>query len=117
MKKRFKQETGAVRCPLEKSAGCRIERGAEGETLVVGDWPGGCLTCWGCWRGAVTERGRREGGRLRTLCQFLTPGTEKVAEHRESGIGGGPSFLLGYVELERPVGGCWGHVLGQSVWD
>lgn len=39
--------------------------------------------------------GGAPGRRTRALGQFLTPGTEKVAEHRGFGIGGGPSFLLG----------------------
>lgn len=53
MKKRFKQENGVVRCPLKKTAGCCVERGADSEMLVAGDW--------------LLERrghggGRREGG-------------------------------------------------------
>lgn len=84
MKNRFKQENGAVRCPLKKTACCRVERGADSEMLVAGDW--------------LLERhghGGAPGRRTRALGQFLAPGTEKVAEHRGSGIGGGPSFLLG----------------------
>lgn len=38
MKKRFKQENGVVRCPLKKTAGCCVERGADSEMLVAGDW-------------------------------------------------------------------------------
>lgn len=89
----------------------------ENHWLLCRKGTGGCDVSGRRLSGGLLERHshRRWGPLSRgpyTLDQILTPGIEKVAQQKESGIGGGPWFLSGYVELEGE--GSWGSRSGTQ---